>query len=95
MKQNKVTVLNSQNLLDIALQEYGDVKAAYDLAVSNGFNLTDDVVGKTLEVMDSAYSDVTILNFYKDKNIKPATALPLLPPEGIGFWVVGQNLTIQ
>lgn len=75
----KVTVLNNQNLLDIALQETGDAKAAYGIALHNGVNLTDDVVGKELSVLESDYSDITILNFYKEKNIKPATSLPNIP----------------
>lgn len=92
---NKVSVLNNQNLLDIALQEFGDAKAAYGLALRNGVNITDDVVGKEINIATDDYSDITILNFYKEKSIKPATALPLIPPEGVGFWIVGQNFTIQ
>jgi hypothetical protein len=73
----KTTILKRQNLLDIALQEYGNVTAVFDLAFSNGFSITDIVeTGSILNIPESKYKDIEILNFYKRRDIKPATLNP-------------------
>lgn len=95
MAAKMVTVLNNQNLLDIALQEFGNAKAAFDLCLSNGLNLTDEAIGLEVSIQANDYTDTTMLNFYNERHIKPATVNPALAPEGVGFDIVENTLYIR
>lgn len=65
-------VKHKQSLLDIALQECGDVSAIVDIAVLNGISITEDLdVGDTLVLPLPAKQD--IVKYYKDRNIILAT----------------------
>ena len=67
-----VTVLEGQSLLDIALQELGSLEGAYNLAVLNGLSLTDSLAaGMLLQLPDVV--DKRIVNYYLERNIRPAT----------------------
>jgi len=67
-------ILHGQSLLDLAIQTAGSVEAAYDFAVANGLSVTDDlIVGK--EHKATGVINKSVLNYYTQKNIKPATAI--------------------
>lgn len=90
-----VQVANKQSLLDISLQEYGNAKAIFDLALANNMGITDDLVASVLlDIVDSDKTDLDIVNFYKNRGIKPATALHNLPWEivGIGIMTIESNI---
>jgi hypothetical protein len=92
--------IHNQNLLDIAVQEYGDARAVIELAFNNDVNVTDVLpVGGALNIMDSTYSDSDVLGYYKRKSIKPATAEPLVTLEdvleGVGYWAIEDNFIVQ
>ncbi len=95
---NKVILLNNQNLLDIAIQEYGTVAAVFDLALSNSLSITDATeVGKQISLINTT-KDVEIFNFYKKNQIKPATdnsqISELSENVGIGYMIIGTNFRI-
>jgi len=67
-------VLPGQTLFDIAIQELGSAEGAFELAVLNGLNITDDLVpGQELILPDMVDSDVQ--QYFQNKNIIPATFL--------------------
>lgn len=92
-------IIHNQNLLDIAIQEHGDVRAVIELAFKNGLNITDILpIGSKLEIKDSLHSDSDVLNYYKRNSIKPATANPIQPIQdlsGIDYWTIGENFIVQ
>lgn len=80
-----VTVSNNQSLFDIAIQVYGSVKYAFDLALANGLSITSDLApGDQLEVPEIETDQVDIRDYYAANGIKPATAITAdqLPKEG-------------
>ena len=68
-------VKDNQTIFDFATQNCGDPSSAYELAVLNGINITDDIVGLDLILPDVVNSD--IVNYFNNKNITPATLLTL------------------
>lgn len=80
-----VTVSNNQSLFDIAIQVYGSVKYAFDLALANGLSITSDLApGDQLEMPEIETDEVDIRDYYAANGIKPATAITAdqLPQEG-------------
>ncbi|MDR1199068.1 MAG: hypothetical protein LBK94_08690 [Prevotellaceae bacterium] len=72
----QVKVLNNQSLLDVAIQEMGSAEAAFDIALANSIDVTDDLqVGQILQIPQAAsdYIRKQTVNHYKINNIKPAT----------------------
>lgn len=95
-----VIVIDRQNLLDLALQEYGNVQAVFDLAMANGLDITDELTpGQEITLPESQYTDKDVLNFYKTRDIRPVTAKPLIDLEhsleGVSYWAIEDNFTIQ
>ena len=75
-----ITIQNNQSLLDIAIQEYGNVQAVIDLMTTNNVACTQLlVVGDVYEVPDSDYTNIEIKAYYDKKNIKPATGYNFIP----------------
>jgi len=70
----KTTVLSQQSLFDIAIQTSGDASAAFELALKNDISLTDDLtMGQ--ELIFAAVFEKPIYNYYKNRELKPATGL--------------------
>lgn len=63
----------NQTLFDIAIQACGDVQAAYDIALLNGLNITDDIAGFDLIIPEVVNKQ--IVAYYSKTGIKPATGL--------------------
>lgn len=82
-------VYENQNLLDIAIQLYGNAQCAFALALANGLTITDDLVaGQLLQLPENlSFQNIAIANYYSQNAIKPATAEPLmiLNEETVGF----------
>lgn len=70
----KVTVLQNQTLIDIALQVYGSVEGVYTLAVENGINVTDDIAeGDQLNYDIANIVNKNTVSYLKNNQIYPAT----------------------
>lgn len=68
------TIKNNQSLFDITLQEYGDIRAVFELALLNDISWTDILfTGMNLEVPISKFSNQTIKDYYARENIELAT----------------------
>lgn len=74
-----------QSVFDIALQERGELKAAFEIAEQNGISVTDELMaGKVLQLERD--SNHQVVSEYQSEGIFPATALEKgLLPEGIGY----------
>lgn len=93
-------VVVKQSLLDIAIQCCGSVEAVFDIAVLNDLSITDElVVGKAIQC--DTVADVNIANYYRNRNLKPATALSLddkitlTTNEGISYWAINDDFVVQ
>lgn len=92
-------VLHNQSLLDFAIQHTGNAQNAFEIAMANGISISDDISsGSNLIIPDSVVMDVDIRNYYQSKAIQPATALTTIiddntepSPEGIGYWIIGDD----
>lgn len=67
-----VTVLDRQSIFDIAIQHCGAAEAAYDIALLNGISITDELPVNSL-IQKPDVIDKTIVDFYLQNNIIPAT----------------------
>ncbi len=72
----KVTVLNNQTLIDIAIQTTGKAENYLQIAMANNLVPTDKIApGTILVIPEEIEKDEQIVNYYKANNIQPATAL--------------------
>ena len=84
MRNRTITVGSNQGLLDIALQEFGDVRAGFDIALLNGLSLSDPLyAGQRLLMPQSPYQQRDIQAYYRAKGIRPATAPETSPTDGL------------
>jgi hypothetical protein len=93
------TVLHNQSLLDFTLHHCGKLESLFDLAISNGKSITEELVpGTLLEVPDTVDKAVDIVNFYKFKNIEPACGFVgnTLPDvsTGIDYMIIGTDFIV-
>ena len=92
----------NQNILDIALQEYGSIETVFDVMEDNNrFDLTDDLsVYEDLHVGREAFKK-DIVAYYNANNIKPATSstreeeLLLADLSGVDFMIVEEDFFIS
>ena len=79
-----VTVIAHQSLLDIAVQEYGNAEAAFEIAVANNLDATDklepgmSLLIPELRMQNAELRNPEILKYYRARNLQPATGSPLL-----------------
>lgn len=95
------TASSRQSLLDIAIEHCGQFEAAFDIAVKNGLNLTDDLTaGQEIELVEP--TDKSVAAFFAVQENKPATAVTqneiidiLDISEGIDFWGIEFDFIVQ
>ena len=75
-----IIVLENQSFLDIAIQEYGSVYAALDLAIANAMSITDDLVpGQKLKPVNSNFKIQEVADYFKSKKQNIATYTAFVP----------------
>jgi capsid protein len=96
-----IRVIENQSLFDIAIQESGSVLAAFDLALTNGLSITDDLApGQKLIASNSEFSNNEVANYFKGKNLMVATGYiiddgeVILPKLGIGTMAIGSTFIV-
>lgn len=96
--KSEVIVLNNQTIADITIQEKGNISAWFDIAIANDMSITQVVsIGQILNV-DGEPLDIEIVNFYSNRQIKPATGINITETpsqNGINYWTVGQDFIVQ
>lgn len=69
---NRIKPLNRQSLLDIAIQECGDVEAAMEIASLNGISISDTPDTETELIIPKPRNEKNVA-LYRAKGVKPAT----------------------
>ena len=97
-----IIVQSHQNVLDLAIQEYGSAESAFDLALKNNLSVSDDLKpGKVLELPESIYKDTDVAGYYENKRLQPATALSQAfykatkEKEGISYWAINIDFKVS
>ena len=71
----KIKVQHRQTLADLAIQVYGDIRGAVEIAVANGIDVTGELeAGVELECPDITY-DPYIRDYVRKNALSPATEL--------------------
>lgn len=85
----KVTPLDRQSVIDIAIQTSGGVDAAFALAAKNDISISEVITpGMELETVEVV--DKMVLSRYEARKVRPATEISpedmeLVPYGGINF----------
>ncbi len=96
----KATLKPSQNMFDMAIQEYGTMEGVFILAKDNMQSLTEDLEpGTNLKIRTEPLNQA-VVNFYQFRKLKPATGLSAeeneeLKPEGIGYWAIEYDFIVS
>lgn len=99
--EQKTTVRNEQNLLDIALQESGSIQSVFELAGQNNIAITATVIPGMSLLCNKLTGVKEILRYYKENNLFPATGnavelpIDLRPLEGIDYWAIEVDFKVQ
>jgi len=98
----KVIAINSQSILDIAIQVHGSVDQAFAFALANGLSVTDEIqAGSEIQVpSDETYKNIDLTNYFQRKHITTYKALPeqgdISPdPGGIGYMRIFFDFIVQ
>jgi len=68
-----ITPLSGQSIVDVALMTCGTAEAAYDIALANNVDITDNVEGKLLVIPLEVEKNKKTVEYYTINEIKPAT----------------------
>lgn len=93
----KILLDPGQNIIDIALQEYGDYTAIIDMATLNNVSITDDIAPATELLIGGEVKQKRVSNYF-NINSKPATGASdkvYSLPEGISVWAIGIDFEVQ
>lgn len=98
----RATVLYMQSLFDVVLQLTGSIEGVVAVARLNGIGITDDLeAGQKLNIPDNVELYDDIINYYKAKKVKPATALTVEDRQvadkqgGISYWGINIDFEVQ
>lgn len=92
----KVTIKSNQTQLDLSIQEYGTVEAVMEFMAANNVSITDAlIVGNELNVIESTYTNLEVLNYYKQNSILPATTTTQTVAGTIPVIVSSTTTTLQ
>jgi len=69
-------ILINQSVLDLSVQEFGNLEGLIDLAIASNYSITQDLTpGTDYSVSDFETETPDIQRYYKNKDLRPATAL--------------------
>lgn len=96
-----VKTLDNQRLIDIAMQELGDVEREFELALLNGLSVNDELeAGTEIKVPDFEKTKRNVVATFTNTSLLPASAFEdnitdPLPPGGIGYMQIGTNFIVS
>lgn len=98
---NQATITERQSLLDIALQHFGSMEAAFEIALLNELSLTDDLAAGTQVVLPENDGNKEVENYYAVNDLRPASAITqaeindtLNIGEGVEFWAIEYDFEV-
>lgn len=88
--------MKGQNLFDIALQECGNVEAAFDLALENDMSVTDLLNPDSSISLPNVVKNAKVVNTYSSQGLNPASENRGVIGSAIGvnFWTIGEDFTV-
>jgi len=87
----RIIIIENQNLLDIALQETGDITAVFEIAAANGISVTSTIPpGTELLIPVDGGGNTDIREYYRSNGLRPATGAVETAEilDGIGYWYI-------
>nr|WP_294922212.1 hypothetical protein [uncultured Flavobacterium sp.] len=94
----QLTVNHNQNLFDVSIQENGNVMTVFELALLNGFSITDNIVpSQNIDVVKSELVAQELVDYFKNKNHVVATGGVndlVIERKGIGKMIVGKDFIV-
>jgi hypothetical protein len=96
----KVKIQQGQWLGDVVIRETGDIHRIVEMAVMNGIPVTENIPTGTELLCPPVASENGIADYYRAKEIYPATALEYEPGEpgesgGIGYMEIGITFIVS
>lgn len=97
----RITVLNRQSLLDIAIERDGSIERILEIAEANGISVTDDLSsGQEVETGNAAAIKKQVAARLGAYAVKPATAISLAdadlcPYGGIGYMGIEYDFIVK
>lgn len=94
---NTYKIYEDQNWADVSNHIYGKPDYSFELALLNSSAITAEVpAGMVIVYQDHSKEELVL----KSLNGIPATAITAAPgaepePEGIGYWIIGQNFKVN
>jgi hypothetical protein len=87
-----VIAYKNQSLFDLSIKNYGTVDAVVLLAFHNNMSITEELTpGQVIEIPELEVMRRRIVDYYKRKEINPATAITeqqnrdILPDDGCNY----------
>ncbi|MDZ4147880.1 MAG: hypothetical protein U1C58_06320 [Flavobacteriaceae bacterium] len=96
----KTRVLDNQSLLDVAIKDTGTISSAFDIALSNGIGITDELPANSeLNLPGKDYGFKAVIDYFRRIKKNPATGIDnpetLVQPSGIGYWAIGTTFKVS
>lgn len=71
----KVTVIQGQSLVDVAMRVYGSAEGVFALAEENGLSVTDEIFpGQVLSYEPANVIEKSVSDYYDANGVSPVTA---------------------
>lgn len=70
-----IQISEGQTLVDIAIEYCGDASLAIEIAILNGLDVDDILIGQSLQLPDLEIDKKAIVTGFFDANIIPASAI--------------------
>ncbi|QQV91588.1 hypothetical protein Peternella1_52 [Winogradskyella phage Peternella_1] len=69
-------ILQNQSVLDLSIQEFGNLEGVMALAIASDYSITQNLIpGTDYTVSDFETETPDIQRYYKNRDLRPATAL--------------------
>lgn len=94
---NTISVKSRQSVFDVAIQACGSVEGAIELAMLNGWSLTEELEAGAV-VMVGKEINSKVKRFYDYNEICPATSIStadVIREDGIEYWAIENDFIVN
>lgn len=96
----KVSTLEGQTMVDVAVQELGDLERLFEIALANDLPVSDELAAATVLAVDEPdRTKKAVVKMFANPSRKPASAdtagLVNERGEGIEFWGIENDFIIS
>lgn len=95
-----IKIHSRQSILDVAIQNMGNIEACFDIALQNNFSLTEDLTASKELLVIPSVNNVTTA--YNDEKIVPATGVTNMEIKeqystggGVEFWGIEYDFIVS